>query len=98
MFFRWMFAWVIKIIHNIKKISIKNRPYYFCHDILNIKSFDPNLLNISKLSCKSANISIYYLECMTLAILDHVNIDVENLLYLIFNNVDGYIIEGINED
>ena len=35
---------------------------------------------------------------MTLAILDHVNIDVENLLYLIFNNVDGYIIEGINED
>ena len=30
--------------------------------------------------------------------LDHVNIDSENPLYLIFNNVDGYIIEESNED
>ena len=26
--------------------------------------------------------------------LDHKNIESENLLYIIFNNVDGYIIEG----
>ena len=30
--------------------------------------------------------------------LDHINIDNENPLYLIFNNVDGYIIEGSNGD
>ena len=28
----------------------------------------------------------------------HVNIDCENSLYLLFNNVDGYIIEENNED
>ena len=30
--------------------------------------------------------------------LDHVNIYSENTLYVIFNNVDGYIIEESNED
>ena len=30
--------------------------------------------------------------------LDHIHIDSENPLYLIFNNVDGYIIEESNGD
>ena len=47
-----------------KKISIENRPNYFFNDIINIKCFDPNLLEIHKLSCKSANISIYHIEHM----------------------------------
>ena len=79
-------------------MGIKNRPYYFFNDMINIKSFDPKLLEINKLSCKSANISIYHIEYMKMKSLDHVNIDSENPLYLIFNNVDGYIIEGSNED
>ena len=47
-----------------KKISIENRPNYFFNDIINTKCFDPNLLEIHKLSCKSANISIYHIEHM----------------------------------
>ena len=30
--------------------------------------------------------------------LDHVNIDLKNSLYLVFNNVDGYTTEENNED
>ena len=26
-----------------KKIDIKNRPYYFYNDLINIKNFDPNM-------------------------------------------------------
>ena len=82
----------------MKKIIINNRPYYFFNDMVNIKNFDPSLLEINKLSCKSANINIYHIEYMTMKSLDHVNIDTENPLYLIFNNVDGYIIEESNGD
>ena len=30
--------------------------------------------------------------------LDHVNIDCQNSFHQVFNNVDGHIIEEINED
>ena len=66
--------------------------------MINIKSFDPKLLEINKVSCKCANISIYHIGYVTMKSLDHVNIDSENPLYLIFNNLDGSIIEGNNED
>ena len=82
----------------MKKISINNRPYYFFNDMVNIKNFDPRLLEINKLSSKSANINIYHIEYMTMKSFDHVNIDTENPLYLIFNNLDGYIIEESNGD
>ena len=29
-------------------MNIKNRPYYFFNDIVNIKAFDPNSLSIDK--------------------------------------------------
>ena len=61
--------------------------------MFNIKSFDLSLLEKNKLSFKKAHIDIYYTEYMTMKSLDHINIDSENPLYLIFNNVDGYIIE-----
>ena len=77
----------------MKEISIKNCPYYFFNDMVNIKNFDPSLLKINKLSCKRAITNIYHTEYMTMESLDHVNIDSENSLYLIFNNIDGYIIE-----
>ena len=66
------------MLDSIKKISLKNRPNYFFNDIINIKSFDPNLLEINKLSCKSA-ISICHIEYMKMKGLDHVNI----ILFLI---------------
>ena len=42
----------------MKKFSIKNRPYFFFNDIINIKNVDPSILEINKLSCKKANINI----------------------------------------
>ena len=83
------------MLHSIKKFNIKNRPYFYFNDMVNIKSFDPNLLEINKLSCKSANIRIYHIEYMKMKSFDHVKIDSENPLYLFFNNVDGYIIKGV---
>ena len=62
--------------------------------MINIKNFDPNLLNIGKIPFKSTNIDIYHIEYITMKILDHVNIDSQNPLYLIFKNVDGYTEES----
>ena len=45
--------------------------------MIDIKNFDPSLLSIGK----------------TLKSLDHVNTDCESILYIVFNNVNGYIIE-----
>ena len=35
-----------------KKINTTNCPYYFFNDMINIKNFDPNFLNIDKISFK----------------------------------------------
>ena len=40
-----------------KQIDIKMRTYYFYNDMINIKSFEPNLLKIDRKSHK--NIGIY---------------------------------------
>ena len=37
-------------MENIKEINIKNRTYYLFDDMINIKSFDSNLLKIDKTS------------------------------------------------
>ena len=64
------------MLYSINKISIKNCPNYFFNDIINI-----NLLEIHKLSCKTANISIYHIiEYMQMKSLDHVNIILFTLL------------------
>ena len=76
---------------SIKHINIKNRPYYFFNDMINIKNFDSNFSNIDKISFKSTDAVIYKFRYFTMKSFDHVNIDSENPLYLIFNNVDGYI-------
>ena len=81
----------------IKVINIKNQPYYIFNDTINTKIFDLNLFNIGKISFKSTNIDIYYIEYITMKSLEHVNVDSQNPLYLIFDNVDGYIEES-NED
>ena len=81
-----------------RKINIKNCSYYLFHDMINIKNFDPNLLGIDKISFKSIDAVTYHIKYIIMKSLDHVNIDCENSLYLLFNNVDGYIIEKNNED
>ena len=37
-------------MRNIKQINIKNRTYYFFHDMINIGDFDSRLLKIDKKS------------------------------------------------
>ena len=37
-------------MESIKEINIKNRTYYLFDDMINIKSFDSNLLKIDKTS------------------------------------------------
>ena len=81
-----------------RKINIKNGSYYFFNDMINIKHFDPNLLSIDKTSFKSIDAVTYHIKYITMKSFDHVNIDCENSLYLVFNNVDGYIIKENNED
>ena len=71
-----------------KQLSIENSPNYFFSDMINIKNFDPNLLDIRKLSSKTTDCVIYSIKYI-----NHVNIVCKNSLYLIFNNVDGYIEE-----
>ena len=57
----------------------------------NTKNFDPSLLGIDKISFKGTDDVIYDIKYITMEILDNENIDSANSLYLIFNNVDGYI-------
>ena len=76
---------------NIKEINIKNRTYYFFENMINIATFDPNLLKIDKKSYK--NINTYYIGYITMKDSDYVKINIANLLYLIIDEVDGYFEE-----
>ena len=46
-----------------KQINIKNRTYHFYDDMVNMKNFDPNLLNLNKKSFKK--IGVYYIGYIT---------------------------------
>ena len=39
--------------NKVKDIDIKNRTYYFCNDIVNIKIFNPNSIKIDEKSYKN---------------------------------------------
>ena len=82
----------------LRQINIKNRPHHSFNDMTNIKNFDPSLLGINRISFKSNDAVIYHIEYITMKSFDNENIDSANSLYLVFNNVDGYIIEENNED
>ena len=56
----------------------------------NTKSFDPNLLKIDKMSYESTD--IYYMNYIRMK--DHLNIYSVNLLYLVFNKINGHIKES----
>ena len=61
--------------------------------MINFKNYNPNLLKIDKKSYK--NIDIYYIGYITIKdIDDYVDIHSVNILYLIINEVNGYIKEN----
>ena len=47
----------------IKEINIKNRIYYFYNDIIDIETFDSNMLKLDKKSSK--NLCIYNIGYVT---------------------------------
>ena len=80
----------------IKQINIKNRTYYFYNDIIDIKTFDSNMLKLDKKSYK--NLDIYNIGYVTIKKIGYgYDINSVNPLYLHINNVNEYI-EEINED
>ena len=76
----------------VKQIDIKNRTSYFYNDIIDIKTFDSNLLKIDKKSYK--DIGIYNIGYITIKkIDDYENIYSVNSLYLTISHARGYIEE-----
>ena len=61
-----------------KQINIKNRTYYFCNDMINLKNVEPNLLKTDRKSYK--NISIYIGYIIIKKIDDYENIYSVNIL------------------
>ena len=78
-----------------KDICIKNQAYYFFNDIIDMKNFDPNNIKIDEKSYK--NILICYIGCVAIKDSKYVKIYGVNLLYIIFNKVNGCF-EEVNEN
>ena len=75
---------------------IKNRTYYFYNDIIDIETFDSNMLKLDKKSYK--NLDIYNIGYVTIKKIGHgYDVNSVNPLYLRIDNASGYI-EEINED
>ena len=80
----------------IKEINIKNRIYYFYNDIIDIETFDSNMLKLDKKSYK--NLDIYNIGYVTIKKIGYgYDINSVNPLYLRIDNANVYI-EEINED
>ena len=77
----------------IKQIYIKNETYYFYNDIIDIKTFDSNMLKLDKKTYK--NLDIYNIGYVTIGY--GYDINSVNPLYLLIDNAYGYI-EEINGD
>ena len=45
-----------------RQINTENLSYYIFNDMINIKNFDPNLLNINKISFKNTDVFVYEIK------------------------------------
>ena len=82
-------------MRKVKEINIKSAYHYF-EDMVNIKDFHSNLLNIEKKSHK--DIDIYYIGYIMIKKFDdYENIHSVNPLYLIINSATGYFKEKNGE-
>ena len=81
---------------SIKEINIKNRTYYFCNDIIDLKTFDSKNLKLDTKTYK--DLDIYNIGYVTIKIIgDCYDVNSVNPLYLRIDNASGYI-EEINEN
>ena len=75
-------------MREVKKVKIKSTYHYF-EDMVNIKDFCSNLLEINKKSHK--DIDIYYIGYIIIKkFSDQENIHSVNHLYLVINSATGY--------
>ena len=75
-----------------RQINIKNKTHYFYNDIIDIETFDSNMLKLDKKTYK--NLDIYSIGYVTIKKIGlGYDINSENPLYLRINNVNGYIEE-----
>ena len=68
----------------MKEIYLKNLTYHFFNDMINSKNFEPSNIKIDEKSFK--NTLIYYIR--------YVTPNSVNPLYLIINQINGYIKEN----
>ena len=74
----------------IKELNIKNQTYYFYNDIIDIETFDSNMLKLNKKTYK--NLHIYNIGYVTIKKIGYgYDINSANPLYLRINNGNGYI-------
>ena len=86
--------------NKVKDMDIQNRTHYFFNDMINIKNFDPNNIKLVEKSYK--NILIYYIRYVTIKgsiyakiyCVNFCTIFVPNIVYHIFNKVNGYFEEN----
>ena len=62
----------------------------FFNNMIKIKDFNPDLIKIDKNSYK--NIDIYYIGYIPMEDFYYVKVNSVNPLYLIFRNVEGYLV------
>ena len=75
-----------------KQMNIKDRTYYFYNDIIDIKTFDSNMLRLDKKTYK--NLDIYNIGYVTIKKIGHgYDVNSVNPLYLRIDNASGYIEE-----
>ena len=83
-------------MEKVKQINIKNRSYYFCDDMINIRNFQSNLPTIDKNLYKK--IDIYNTGYITIKKFDdYENIQSVNPLYLIIHSATGHFKEQYGE-
>ena len=80
---------------SIKQINIKNQTYYFYNNIIDLKTFDSNNLKLDKKSYSIVSYNIGYVTIKKIG--SGYDVKSVNPLYLLIDNVSGYI-EEINED
>ena len=80
----------------VEEINIKNQTYCFFDDVIDIKTFNSNLLKIDKKSHK--NVDVYYIGYITIKkFSDCENVHSVNPLYLIIHSVTGHFKEKNDE-
>ena len=79
-----------------REINIKDRPYYFYNDVIELETFDSNKLKLDKKTHK--NLNIYNIGYVTIKKIGcGYDVNSANPLYLRISNASGYIKE-INKD